>query len=77
MRRYILLFLVMTAVSFTLAVALGNYSQAADEATRIEVDQKANAVRIIVDDQEVATITGDGLHVNGAIAYTGTIKDAQ
>ena len=45
-------------------------------ATRIEVDQKAGVVRIMIDGTEAAKIARDGLHVADDISYGGMITDA-
>lgn len=43
--------------------------------TRIEVDEKANVIRFIVEGQERAVLDSEGLRVNGRIEYTDVIVD--
>lgn len=44
-------------------------------ATRIEVDEQAGAVHIVIDGAERAVFDEDGLRINGDITYTGTVTD--
>lgn len=43
--------------------------------TRIEADEKAGIVRIIVEGREVAHIDASGLHVRGDIEFGGILTD--
>lgn len=49
---------------------------AGQEATRIEIDQKAKAFIFVVDDEPVALLDAHGLHVRNAIVYGDTLTDA-
>ena len=40
---------------------------------RIVADDKNNAVRILIGGREVLTVDAKGLHVNGAITYSGPL----
>ena len=46
------------------------------EQTRVEVDQEASVVRIIVEGREVAQVTSSGLYVVGDVNYSGIIRDS-
>jgi hypothetical protein len=75
MRPYIISLLALFISFIALAAAASQDSRAANETTRIETDQQANMIRIIIDGQERAVIDADGLHVNGDIDYSGTLTD--
>lgn len=44
-------------------------------ATRIELDQEANAIRFFIDGEESAVLDAEGLHVRKSINYVGMITD--
>jgi len=69
--RFILILLFTFSVSPT---AFAQESQAIAP-TRIEVDQDANVIRIIIEGHEVAQFTSSGLLVPGDINFGGTIRD--
>lgn len=50
-------------------------AQAGQSATRIEADTDSNVIRFFINGQEQAVLDAQGLHVNGSIAYSGTITD--
>jgi hypothetical protein len=58
-----------------IALTASTRSRAADEATRIEIDQKAQVIRFMIDGHERAILDDAGLHVQGDITYVGMIKD--
>jgi hypothetical protein len=58
------------------ATAPAQAQPTAPEATRIETDQKTGAVKIIVNNREVARFNAEGLQVRDAIGYGGMITDA-
>lgn len=43
--------------------------------TRIEIDQQADVIRIVIDGAEVARFDAGGLHVRGDVNYGGSIAD--
>lgn len=43
--------------------------------TRIAVDEEAGVIRFIIDGEEQARLTSDGMLVRGNIIYGGTIRD--
>jgi hypothetical protein len=45
------------------------------QATRIETDQKTGAVKIMVNNREVARFDAKGLHVRQDVDYGGLMKD--
>lgn len=69
----------MRLFAFTLAVFLSTPVLAQDtqplEPTRLEVDQEANIIRVIVDEKVVAQFTSNGLRVIDDIEYGGVIRD--
>ena len=75
MRFNIVLLALLSVSIIAIAATTAQRSRAADEATRIEFDQKSGAIRFIVSGQEQAVLDVAGLHVNGDITYIGTIKD--
>lgn len=46
------------------------------EKTAVVVDQERGVIRFLIEGQEKAFLDASGLHVNGDVAYTGTIKDS-
>jgi hypothetical protein len=66
-------------------VLLSGFAAAADtqlphpdqqtQQTRIETDQKTGAVKIIVDNREVARFDARGLHVRKDLEYGGIVSD--
>lgn len=75
MRTYILSILSICVSIIALAAAVSQHSRAADEATRIEVDQHADAIRVFIDGEQIAQIDRSGLHVREGISYGDTIVD--
>jgi hypothetical protein len=75
MRAYILSLLSLCFSFIAFATASSGHSRAADEATRIEIDQKAGAFRFIIEGQEGAVLDAAGLHVNGDIEFAGQVID--
>lgn len=75
MRAYILSVLSICISIIALAAAMAHRSQAADEATRIELDQQANIIRIFIDGEQTAQIDGSGLHVREDISFGGVMSD--
>lgn len=47
-----------------------------DGKTAVIVDQERGVIRFLIEGQEKAFLDASGLHVNGDITYTGTIKDS-
>ena len=73
--RYLVLVFLLFGLSAP-ALAQQPAAPAAEPAsTRIEVDEKANVIRFIVEGQERAVLDAAGLKVNGRIEYTGVIVD--
>lgn len=60
---------------FAIGLAASTHSRAADEATRIEIDQKSGVIRFVVGGQERAVLDAAGLHVNGNLEFTGQTID--
>jgi hypothetical protein len=75
MRSYITSLLAFCISIIALAVATSTLSRAADEATRIEIDQKTQVIRFVIDGHERALLDAAGLHVRDDITYGGIVKD--
>ena len=43
--------------------------------TQVITDEKNHVVRILIDGKQVVLIDAAGMHVNGSIDYTGTMRD--
>ena len=43
--------------------------------TRIEIDQQADVIRIVIDGAEVARFDAGGLHVREGVSYGGMLTD--
>lgn len=69
MRLFAFLFIVLCSTP-----ALAQVEQSS-EPTRLEVDQDANVIRVIVDGKAVAQFTSSGLMVVGDVEYGGTLRD--
>ena len=61
----------------TMSVLSGGHAAAksGDGKTQVVTDEQAHVVRVIIDGKEVLTIDAKGLHVNGNVEYSGTIRD--
>lgn len=57
--------------------ALAQDQSGAEPAEKVEIvtDQDAGEVRILIGGRPVVRIDADGLHVEGKIEYTGTLRD--
>ncbi len=75
MRSYCLQLLPLCISIAALAAASSDRSRAGDEATRVEVDRKANVIRFVIDGQERALLDAAGLHVKGDLEFTGQTVD--
>ena len=69
MKNFIFVFVILFSVP-----ALAQDVQS-PEPTRLEVDQEANVIRVIVNEKEVAQFTSSGLMVIDDIEYGGLIRD--
>ena len=72
MRRF--WFIPFLCVFFLLGV-VSTLSATAGGKTQVITDEKAHTVKVVIDGKEVLTIDAKGLHVNGSVQYTGTIRD--
>lgn len=50
--------------------------QTDQQGTQIVTDQKNNIIKVLIGGRDVLTIDARGLHVNGNIAYSGTLNSA-
>lgn len=67
------LFLAPAAFSGTKTVSA---TRLGDEKTAVFVEQERDIIRFFIDGQEKAFLDQSGLHINGDVAYTGTIRDS-
>ncbi len=73
MKAYLIGIMVAVLLSSGLVLAQNTSEEAS---TRLEADQKAGIVRIIIEGKEVAQFTPKGLRVIGDITYGGVLRDA-
>ena len=59
-----------------LAVTFTAYAvQASEPRPAMVVDEEAGIIRFFIDGEEKASLDATGLHVNGSITYSGTVRD--
>lgn len=75
MVRIILASVFVLTVFVIAAMARPAYTAPAEPQTRVEMDQKAGAVRFIVNGREEARIDTTGLHVRQRVDYGGVTVD--
>jgi hypothetical protein len=76
MRRIFLASMLLMISGTAHAAGPAQAQPTAPEATRIETDQKTGAVKIIVNNREVARFNAEGLQVKDSINYGGIITDS-
>lgn len=75
MRCAVVLGVLLFGSALVIAATTAQLSRAADEATRVEIDQKSGVIRFVIDGQERAVLDAVGLHVNGNLEFTGQTID--
>lgn len=73
-KAFILFAIAIGLLAFGLLLMPSAEAQTSNRA-EILMDQTAGVVRVIIDGQEVARFTADGLHVRNDISFSGTIAD--
>ena len=73
MRTLLSIFLFLLFAASPLAPA---NAQQNPDATRIETDQHAGTITIVIDGHPTVVIDKTGLHVAGDLSYGGTISDS-
>ena len=73
--KYIIPVLLFFVLFSAFSVAYTKAQATNTAATRIEVDETNNLIRIVIDGKEIGFIDQTGFYVHGDIAYTGVIVD--
>lgn len=73
--KYIVPIIMFFVLFSALSVAYTKAQATNPAATRIEIDNTNNLIRIVIDGKEIGFIDQTGFYVHGDIAYTGVIVD--